>query len=336
MADSEENISKKKNARDFLKRGKEAGIMILNGIIGDRLHSQENPLSAKMAFYRDRKPVSADRSEIMKIYPDQKKKICILVHGLVSDEIMWNFPDTDDNYGNLLEKDFGFSSFYLRYNSGLHISENGKTLASLINDLLNSLPVPAEEIVFIGHSMGGLVVRSACHYAEKFGFQWTEKISRTFFLGSPHLGAPLEKFGNAVTTVLSHIPNPFTKLAKDIINTRSAGIKDLRFGYITDEDWKEKDPDRFLTNTKNPVPLLENVKYYIITGTMTEDPDSILSVWLGDSLVRKQSAKGESKNESHALKFLEEHHREFPGISHISLMRDERIYDQIRDWMQSD
>lgn len=336
MADSEENFSKKKNARDFLKRGKEAGIMILNGIIGDRLEKQENPLSAKMGFYRERQLLRLEKSEIMKIYPDQKKKICILVHGLVSDEIMWNLPDSDESYGSLLEKELGFSSFYLRYNSGLHISENGKTLASLLNELLNSLPVNAEEIVLIGHSMGGLVVRSACHYARKFGFRWTEKISRIFFLGSPHLGAPLEKFGNAVTAVLSHIPNPFTKLARDIINTRSAGIKDLRFGYITDEDWMDKDPDRFLSNTKNPVPLLENVKYYIITGTMTEDPESILSVWLGDSLVRKKSAKGESSDESHALKFLEGHHEEFPGISHISLMRDERIYFRIRDWIQSD
>lgn len=336
MAEPEKTFSKKKNASDFLKRGKEAGIMILNGIIGDRLEKQENPLSAKMGFYRDRKPVPIERSEIMKIYPEQKSRICILVHGLVSDEMMWNFPDADENYGNLLEKEFGFSSFYLRYNSGLHISENGKTLASLMNELMNALPLPAEEIVFIGHSMGGLVVRSAFHYAEKSGFRWTEKISKIFFLGSPHLGAPLEKFGNAVTTVLSHIPNPFVKLAKDIINTRSAGIKDLRFGYITDEDWKDRDPDSFLENTKNPVPLPENVKHYIITGTMTENPENILSVWLGDSLVRKKSAKGESAVESHALKFLEEHHQEFPGISHISLMRNEKVYSQIRKWIQSD
>jgi triacylglycerol esterase/lipase EstA (alpha/beta hydrolase family) len=61
----------------------------------------------------------------------------------------------------------GFTPVYLRYNTGLHISHNGQTLAELLNRLHVLWPAAAEEplkeTVLVGHSMGGLVAR-ACHY----------------------------------------------------------------------------------------------------------------------------------------------------------------------------
>jgi hypothetical protein len=178
----------------------------------------------------------------------------------------------------------------------------------------------------------GLVILSACYYAEKKDPSWVKKISKIFFLGYPHLDAPLEKFEDVVTAILGQIPNPFTYLTKNVINKRSAGINDLQFGYVIEEDWKDKNPDKFLHNTKNPVPLLENVKYFIISGTITENPDGFLPTWIGDAMVRTDSAIAKSRNKDHTLQFLEEHHKQFPRIAPINLMRDPSIYFQILEW----
>ena len=54
---------------------------------------------------------------------------------------------------------------YLRYNTGRHVSENGRDWRTLLDAARARWPVEVHEIALIGHSMGGLVARSACHYA---------------------------------------------------------------------------------------------------------------------------------------------------------------------------
>ncbi len=54
-------------------------------------------------------------------------------------------------------------------NTGLHISDNGRRLAELLDRLDGCWPVPVEEILLVGHSMGGLINRSACHYGMEDG-----------------------------------------------------------------------------------------------------------------------------------------------------------------------
>ncbi len=315
-----------------VKTGATTGATILNGVIGDTLEEKSSLLARKMQFYKGGKPVTLTKEEISKVYPKPTSKICILVHGLVSDELMWNFPKSKENYGNLLQKELGYTPFYVRYNSGLHISENGKNLSILIHTLFKNYPTSIKELILIGHSMGGLVIRSACYYGDKQNVTWIYKIRKVFFLGSPHLGAPLEKFGNVVTNVLEKIPNPFVKITKNVINLRSAGIKDLRYGYLIDEDWKGKDPDTLLKNSKNAVPLLEGVSYYIISGTVTDDPESIFAVWFGDALVRKPSVLGKDKSGIHTLPIPEENHKELAGIDHITLMHEPKVYELIKEW----
>lgn len=317
-----------------LKVGASKGVTILNGVVGDKLEEKLNSLAVKMQFYKSGKPITLTKEEITKVYPKPSSKICILVHGLVSDELMWNYPKSKENYGSMLQKELGYTPFYLRYNSGLHISENGKNLSILIHTLIKNYPTTVKELILIGHSMGGLVIRSACYYGDKQNVTWIYKIKKIFLLGSPHLGAPLEKFGNVVTNVLEKIPNPFTKITKNVINLRSAGIKDLRYGYLIDEDWKGKDPDALLKNSKNHVPLQEGVKYYVITGTITENPESFFATWFGDAMVRKPSALGKSSNEKFHLPIPEENHKEFPGIDHIQLMNEPKIYTQIKEWSE--
>ena len=207
------------------------------------------------------------------------------------------------NYGVLLQRDLGYTPFYLRYNTGRHISENGRNLDQLMNELIAALPVAIDEIIFITHSMGGLVTRSACGYGLRHESAWIKKVRKLFYLGSPHLGAPLEKFGNAAAFVLKNFPRPYIKIIGDVINVRSSGIKDLRFGYVTDADWVGRDPDLFLKNTKNSLPLMEGASHYVITGRLTKNPGHPVSRWLGDALVRTPSALGRARRREHFLSF---------------------------------
>lgn len=318
--------------KKVLKQSRTTGVSVLNGVVGNHLEKIDI-LSQEMNFYHNQMPIKLTKEELKAF--NMGNKICILVHGLVSDETMWAFPKLKEDYGTLLKEDFKYEPFYVRYNSGRHISDNGKDLDLLINQLLQNAPKAIKEIVFICHSMGGLVVRSACYYGNKHKSKWVGLTKKIFFIGSPHHGAPLEKFGNAVTTVLGKVPNLFTHLTKKAINLRSAGIKDLRYGLLVEEDWKGKDPDSFVNSEKTHVPLLKHITYYVMTGTLMKNPNHFLSEFFGDAIVGKWSAKGKSGNAKYDLAFLEKNTKEFPGITHIKLMHEQTVYEQIREWMKN-
>jgi hypothetical protein len=80
--------------------------------------------------------------------------------------------------------------------------------------------------------------------------------------GSPHQGAPLEQVVHLAAGLLRWIPHPTTRVPADVINARSAGVKDLRFGYTRDDDWTGHDPDAVLHNKRQPVPLLPHATHY--------------------------------------------------------------------------
>ncbi len=67
-------------------------------------------------------------------------------------------------------------------------------------------PVELEEIALVGHSMGGLVARSACHLGAVRGDRWTRLVRQTVTLGSPHMGAPLEQLVHRGSAHLHKLP----------------------------------------------------------------------------------------------------------------------------------
>jgi pimeloyl-ACP methyl ester carboxylesterase len=316
-----------------IEKTKSLSIGALNGIVGNHLESKENGLSIEMGFYVNEQLLILKKDEIIKQYKNPTSNISILIHGLTNDETVWGFKENNKiNYGTLLHDDFGITPFYLRYNTGLHISENGKQFSQLITELVENYPIEISEINIIAHSMGGLVTRSACYYGPLQGSNWTNKLNKLVFLGTPHLGAPLEKFGNVLTNLLKTIPSSYTKLAGNIIDLRSDGIKDLRYGYLIDEDWKNHHPDTLLRNNKKSIPLLQHVDYYLLTGTLTQDPKHLISEWFGDALVREKSGKGVS-NDEHHIPFDLNNHKEFSGIAHLPLAYSPEIYLQIKNWI---
>lgn len=312
---------------------------ILNGVVGDYLEETKNNLSIDMAFYRGGKPVDLIERLIAEEQPCPR--VCILVHGLTDDESTWSYGEQqddhgdNDDYGQSLQRDFGdIAPFYLRYNTGLHVSTNGRHLNRLLSSFWHSYPCPIEEVIFLCHSMGGLVVRSACLLASTNQCPWVKRVSRIFFLGTPHHGSFWEKAGNVVSNALGIVPRPYMRLAANVADLRSSGIKDLRFGYVTDQDWEGHDPDAFLNNTKKRADLLPWVRHYIITGTVTKNPRHVASFVIGDALVRKASAEGRSHVEEHDLSVPPDHIHEFPGIRHMQLSSDPRVYLQIKHWME--
>src|SRR4029453_3460663 len=93
------------------------------------------------------------------------------------------------DHGAALARDLAYTPVYLHYNSGLHVSTNGQAFAERLEVLLQQWPGPVTELVLIGHSMGGLVARSACHYGTLASHGWLRRLARLRFLGTPHPGA---------------------------------------------------------------------------------------------------------------------------------------------------
>lgn len=307
---------------------------VLNGILGSFLADSNNGLAIQAGFYRQNKKLSAQT-----LTRETTNKICIWVHGLVCDETFWQFkPEGEEektSYGQLLRDDLQFTPFFYRYNSGLHISENGQLFADLLQDLFQASSANIQELILVGHSMGGLVCRSACYYGQKNNHSWLQALQKMILIGSPHLGAPLEKLGNIASNVLENIPVSYTKKIGTILNLRSKGIKDLRFGNVIDEDWQGTNEDALLQNTRIDIPLYSGAEYFVISGTISKNPENIFSNWFGDSLVRKGSALGKSSDGKDILLIQPDNHREFPAISHIGLCHSLEVYQQILTWCRS-
>ncbi len=231
-------------------------------------------------------------------------------------------------YGDRLRHELGYTPLYVRYNSGLHISHNGRALGALLDELTAHWPVPVAEIALVGHSMGGLVARGACHYAAEGS--WRERVRHVFMLGSPHKGAPLELAANAACHALSRLPE--TRPFATPIKVRAVGVKDLGYGYVVDEDWQGHDPDAFWSNTGTVVPFLESANHYFVSATVTRDPEHPLGRLIGDLLVRRASAwSHEGRGEQ--LQFSLDHYTHLGGATHFDLLNHPAVYAQIRRWL---
>jgi triacylglycerol lipase len=306
-------------------------IGVLNGALGDYLQRTGNGLATQMALVHEGKPVPLTRQALSAAYPEATGRIAVLVHGLMCIESVWRMPG-GETYGSLLARDLGYTPAFIRYNTGLHVSENGEALDALLGRLVAAYPVPVEELLLIGHSMGGLVLRSATHAASEEARSWLSLVKRAFYIGTPHLGAPLERLGNLVSWTLKRVSNPYTSLIADIINMRSNGVKDLRFANLRREDWEGADADALLQNRRHPVPLLPHIRHHLIAGTVSADPR--LAMLFGDALVAVASATGRAEPRHRCSPFSQEHVRIMHGMDHLRIAGDPQVYAQIRAWCE--
>ena len=304
-------------------------IGVLNGALGDYLKRTGNGLATSMELIHDGRSLPVDRAAISAARPAATPRLVVLVHGLMSTEIVWRMPDGQD-YGSLLARDLGYTPLYVRYNSGLHVSENGEALDALLEQLVRVYPVPVEELVLIGHSMGGLVIRSATHVASEKERRWLPLVKRVFYLGTPHLGAPMERLGNVITWALRSIPNPYTQLIADLASLRSSGVKDLRYSNLRREDWDGADADALLQNRRHPVPLLPQIRHHLIAGALVNEPH--LALLFGDAIVPLDSATGRAEPRHRSAALPQSHVRVLPAMDHLRLAHHLDVYATVRDW----
>jgi pimeloyl-ACP methyl ester carboxylesterase len=301
----------------------------LNGMWGDTLARRRNRLALNMTIRGGGRDVPLTPGGMRQAYPHATSRLAVFVHGLCETDDAWMLGASRHiPYGFRLQAELGYTPLYVRYNTGLHISENGRQLAQLLRRVTEAWPTDVHEVALIGHSMGGLVARSACHYSG--GCEWCPKVRHVFTLGSPHLGAPLEQAAHVASHFLGRVPETRALLAAPL-NLRSVGIKDLRYGYLVDECWREQDCDAFLKNTAREVPFLRTANHYFVCATVSRDPHALAGRIVGDLLVLRASAWHHRPGER--LRFAVEHYSHVGGTNHFELLNHPAIYNQIRRWM---
>jgi hypothetical protein len=310
---------------------REAIVAALNGVLGDHLARTANPLAIRMAFRHAGRALQPDRDAIAGALPGAGGKLLVLIHGLCMNDLQWRRSNTHD-HGEALAVALGFTPVYLHYDSGLHVSTNGRALASQLERLLEQWPHPIDRFAIVAHSMGGLLARSALHYGRAAGHHWPHRLDDLACLGTPHHGAPLERAGQGVEMLLAATPHaaPFARLAK----LRSAGIADLRHGNVIDEDWIGGDRSDGAADRRQPVPLPAGPRCYAIGGTLGAEAGDLKDKLLGDGLVPLASALGKHRLARRTLKFPPEHQRVFAGMDHLRLLSDLAVFEQLRDWLR--
>ena len=276
---------------------------ITTGLIGDVLEREGSPLAQPMTLRHDGR---------------LEGRVVVFLHGLMETDRSWG----ERPYGDRLREELGMTPVYVRYNSGRRISTNGRELA----ERLEELTAGASEVALVGHSMGGLVARAACHCAQDADMAWIGKVRHVISLGSPHLGAPLEQGVHYLSHGLSRLPE--TAPVARFLRRRSGGIRDLRMGSLVDEDWLDRDPDDLRAAACQEVPLLDGVVHCFVSATITRDPRHPVGRMLGDWLVLQPSATGRGRFE-----FEAEHGHHVGGASHFALLDHPAVYDRLRHWL---
>ena len=269
---------------------------VLNGALGDQLAARYDRRAIRLSFRRGGHDVPV--ADLRLSEPQQKT--VVFVHGLMGDELIWQtgFQDADAHrrYGPRLVQEAGVRCLYLRCNSGLHLSENGQAFNQLLTELVNTYPDEIGELVLVGHSMGGLIVRSAGYYAahdEELGAaSWLAHLRAIVLLGTPNDGSWLEQNSHFTARLLDRINLFPTRFLSRALNQRSNGIKDMRHSILVEDDWRDPHADDLLP-PRTPVPLLPGVAYHILLGSWLKTSlPSAVRQYFGDGLVGKRSALG--------------------------------------------
>lgn len=303
-------------------------VAALNGVLGDHLEATGNALATPMSFRTPDEALTLEPGAINAALPQVSGHIVALIHGLSLSELSWK-RNGRPSIGDHLRDDLGYSPLYLRYNTGRHISTNGQQFAQMLQALCDAWPVPVESVSLVGHSMGGLIIRSACWYAQSQQANWLPYLRRVVCLGTPHHGSPLERAGHAFESTLKKIPYAEPMLFGRV---RSVGIKDLRHGALLDEDWSGRHPDERRPDERRVVPLVPGVDYYFAAASLGRHELDPLGHLLGDLLVRPDSAVGIHRDDLRRLKIQPENCRVFHEKNHFDLLDDADVHRQVIDW----
>jgi len=305
----------------------------LNGAFGARFAADDSPLALTMTARFQGRDVPLDPAGLRRTFPLPSGRVAVLVHGLCMTDAAWELGDDEDAYyARRLHRDLDYDVVSIRYNSGRRIPANGAELASLLERLVAAWPGGVRDLALIGHSMGGLVCRSACAVGAETGHGWLEPLNDVVTLGTPHLGANLERAAATAHWAAGLLPE--TKLFADLLELRSDGVLDLRDGAIVMDDLPLP-IDRWPWGERGTaVPLLEGVHHHAVGTTMARNPESWLAANVfGDLLVTPASAASRARGERR-LAFEEDDVVILGGVDHFALLHDAKVYAHVRRWLR--
>ena len=312
------------DVRDSTPR-REAILAAVNGVLGDYLEATNNPLAITMQLRAEGKPLTLTPARLVAQVAGASDHILILVHGLCMNDLQWTRDE--HNHGAALARDVGYTTVYLHYNTGRNIAANGRAFAALLEALFQSWPIPVRSVTIMGHSMGGLVARSACLEAELRGHTWRQKLNAIVFLGTPHFGAPLERAGRGIDFLLGISPYsaPFARLGK----IRSAGIQDLRHGKFADDD------TTLPKNVRHRTPMPAGVHCFAIAASTQQTPVVPGKRVRGDGLVPVDSALGRHADATRTLTIPASRQAICVGLNHFDLLSSAAVYAHLKRWLKS-
>src|SRR4051794_5633020 len=194
-------------------------IAIANGLIGHDLAAQDDPLAIQLGYWQDGEPLEPTAETLRGALPDATGSLAVFVHGLFETERSWTLGD-DTPYSGLLREQGGWTPLHVRYNSGLPIAENGRRLSWLLEETAAQWPGRLDRIALVGHSMGGLVARSAGQIAAAQDARWRHHLTHVACLGSPHQGSPVAQAVHAASRLFDRLPE--TRAISEVLENRSA------------------------------------------------------------------------------------------------------------------
>jgi pimeloyl-ACP methyl ester carboxylesterase len=309
------------------QREREAVLAALNGVLGDHLARTHNPLATVMSFRHEGRALSLQREALQAALPGAGERLLVLLHGLCMNDLQWTRDGHD--HGAMLAREAGYTPVYLHYNSGRPVHANGAELALLMEQLLAAWPQALTRVVLLGHSMGGLLARSALSQALTAGMRWPTQVTDLVCLGTPHHGAPLERAGHGVDLLLGAAPYaaPLARLGR----LRSAGITDLRHGSVL------RPPVAGSVNQPMTlplhVPLPEGVRCHALAAQLGAESTSIRGRVLGDGLVSVASALGRDPQAQRTLAFEAGRQCVLSGMGHMELLSRPEAARQLLRWL---
>jgi len=314
------------------KRGGRQIVAAVNGLIGDELRMLDDPQAIKMSVRKDGEDVVATPFPVKQAYLDGGSHLVVFVHGLCESDESWYQREkiTGSTYVDRIAGETDGTPVLVRYNTGLHVSENGKHLDALIRQLIDAWPVSVTRVTLVGHSMGGLVVRAATNYATAANEVWPQLVKDIVCLGTPHAGANLEKVAHLGSRLLRFWPvtTPFSA----ILESRSPGIVDLRHGYISQDEWEGQDLTSQWGLDRIAAAPLAHAEYHFVGSTLGATKYHPFSAVLGDLLVHFSSASGMGRSgpivEGARFEYI-------PSVNHFALLNHPTVGDWLVEWLNA-
>ncbi len=305
-------------------REREAIVAVLNGVLGDHLAASGNPLATTMTLRMAGRPLPLEPGALQAALPAATRasgRVLVLLHGLCMNDLQWQREGHD--HGAALAAALGYTPVYLHYNTGLAVHANGAAFAQLLPQLLDAWPQPLQRVALLGHSMGGLVARSALHQATAAGQAWPQRVDDLVCLGTPHHGAPLERAGHWIDLLLGAAPYaaPLARLGR----VRSAGITSLRHGQLLPEP---------ATAQPVHVPLPAQPRCHAVAAIGGPAGGSLKGRLLGDGLVPLDSALGRHKDPARTLHFEPDRQVQLHGMNHLQLLNRPEVLEPLLRWLR--